>query len=129
MEINELAVRSNFTLVLDENLYVLYEALRDSGFKVLKYPKGLKDSDLVPFLTNKILITNNSKDFVIDALVHDFDIIATESIKFIDDKKDRKNELAIKIASAIRESNISLRRGNWIMNLKNDGTYNLKELR
>lgn len=129
MELNELAARSNFTLVLDENLSVLYDSLRDFGFKVLIYPKGLKDSELVPFLTNKILITNNSKDFVIDALVHDFDIIGTESIKFIDDKRDRKNITSIKIANAIRETNISLRRGNWHMSLKDDGTYSLKELR
>jgi hypothetical protein len=129
MQIDELAARSNFTLVLDENLAALYDALRDFGFKVLSYPKGLKDSELVPFLTNKILITNNSKDFIIDALVHDFDIIGTESVKFIDDRKDRKNVTASKIAKAIRESNISLKRGNWLMVLMDDGSYKLKELR
>ena len=120
----DLSVGKKIVLVLDEHLSCLKLALESFGFRVVSHSKGIQDPELVPFLTGRVLVTNH--DFKINALIHDFDIIDTSSIKFIDKKPDRTNETAKKIADAIRESKVHLRRDNWILTVKNDGSYSVE---
>lgn len=129
MEIHEAAaLRSKITLVIDENLLVLKSAMESYGFKVLSFRQGLQDPEIIPNLTGRAILTANSKDFLIDAVVHDFDVIAVENIKFIDDDKTRKNGTASKIASAIRESGLMTIRGNYLLTVLDDGKWKIKEL-
>lgn len=127
-QINELSLKSKITLVLDEHLFVLREALENYGFRVLVYKQGLKDFELTPYLTGKAIITQDLEDFSIDAIIHDFDIILIKDIKFIDSKKDRSNSTVQKIAEAIRGSKIYSLKGNWLLTIYDDGSYETEEL-
>lgn len=124
----ESAMRSKVTIVLDENLRQLRAALEDSGFRVLEFKSGTKDPDLIPHLTGRAILTKNTEDFKIDAVIHDFDIISIENIAFVDNKKDRSNETAKKIAHAVRHSGFTSKRGNWLLSIMNDGKWSLSEL-
>lgn len=126
---NESALRSKLTLVVDETSLGLKRSLEDSGFRVIVFKQGLKDFELIPFLTGKAIVTQNSKDFTIDAIIHDFDIIGIEHIKYIDSKEDRTNETAKKIANAVRLSKFYNSRGNWFLRVLDDGKYTLEELK
>jgi hypothetical protein len=116
-------VGKKMVLVLDEHLSCLKASLEDSGFRVITHPKGIKDPELAPFFTGKVLVTPDIEGFKINALIYDFDIINTSSIKFIDKKADRTNETAQKIANAIRNSRAHLRKGNWILTIRDNVTY------
>ena len=125
----EAAMRSKITIHLDENLHQLEESLRDSGFKVFLIEKGTSDDVIARNLEGDVILTKNVKDFKMDAVIYDFDIISIEKIKFIDSKKDRTNNTALKIAKAVRESEFYNKRGNWLLSIDNIGDWALKELK
>lgn len=125
----EAAMRSKLTIHVDENSYKLIDALRDSGFKVLKVQAGMDDIELSRSFEGDVVLTQNSKDFLSSAVIYDFDVISIERIKFIDDKPDRTNQTAKKISTAIRESEFYLKRGNFLLTIFDDGKWHLKELK
>jgi hypothetical protein len=59
------------------------------------------------------IITRNSNDFVDDALHYDYDIIALEDVKFVDSKQDRTNHTVVKIAGAVKRSQLASRKGQF----------------
>lgn len=125
----EAAMRSKLTIHVDENSLKLVEALRDSGFKIRVVPSGVDDNELAIDFEGDVVLTANPKDFKTNAVIYDFDIISIEHIKFIDDKKDRTNETAKKIATAVRESEFYLKRGNFLLDISSDGKWKLIELK
>lgn len=123
--INEMSKRSKIVLIIDENLLSIKSALKDLGFKVASFPQGTRDEDMFTLLSGKAIVTQNSKDFKIDAIIHDFDIVSCEQIKFIDKDVTRKNITAQKIANAIRESNLTSIHYNSILTITDDGTWSI----
>lgn len=65
-------------IVLDENLKDLKPGLQDKNLRVFEAPAGFSDDRVAELTSGRILITNNSKDFLQLAIEHEFGIIATE---------------------------------------------------
>lgn len=123
----EAAKRSKITLLIDENNLVIKEPLRGLGFKVISYTQGMPDEKLWELAEGTAIVTANAKDFVVSAIVHDFDVIDISSLKFIDKEQSDKNVTARKIANAIRESTFYSKRGNWLL-VVYEAKWLLKEL-
>jgi hypothetical protein len=121
-------LRSKLTILLDENLFQLKAGLKDSGFKVLVLKKGMADEEIRELAEGTAILTNNSKDFLPHAVADDYDVISVEALKFIDGEPTRKNQTVQLIAQAIRESGLSFVKGNFQLQLRPDGTYQLKPL-
>jgi hypothetical protein len=55
-------------------------------------------------------------------------VIAVEDVKFIDSKPDRTNQTVVKIAGAVRRSQLASRKGNFILRVRDDGSFHLRQL-
>jgi hypothetical protein len=124
----ELSKQGYFTIMLDENLRVLESALEDDGFKVIVPRQGLTDEALKRQARGWAILTKNSQDFLDDAARYDYDIIAIEDVKFIDDKPDRTNETVRKISEAVRRSRLGTRKGNFSLKVRDNGSFHLQQL-
>ena len=124
----ELSKQGYFTIMLDENLRVLEPALEDDGFKVIVPHQGLTDQALKAKARGWAILTKNSQDFVDEAVRYDYDVIAVEDIKFIDDKTDRTNETVRKISTAVRRSQLGTRKGNFCLKIRDNGSFHLEQL-
>src|SRR5262249_44022874 len=124
----EMSKQGYFTIMLDENLRVLEPALDDDGFKVVLTPQGLEDDVIKRQAKGWAILTRNSKDFVDNAVRYDYDVIGVEDVKFIDDKKDRTNLTVQKISNAVRRSQIGRMRGNFLLKIRDDGSFHLQQL-
>jgi len=122
------SVGAKIHISLDENLLGLKDALRDSGFKVTTYKQGTLDEELFHQLTQTLILTKNVEDFKVEAVRHDFDIIDVRQVKFIDTEKTRKNATAQKIATAIRNSGISHKKGYFQLVIQDSGGWDLIQL-
>jgi len=127
-QMNEMSIRSKLTIALDENLLQLKEGLKASGFKVMVFKPGTQDHDLFHLMQGMSVLTKNDDDFQVDAVIHDFDIISIKNLKFIDGDTSSKNKTVSIIAKAIRQSKFYNKRGNWLLNIMNDGSFNLEQL-
>jgi hypothetical protein len=127
-DLSELSKQGYFTILLDENLSVLEAALEDDGFKVVLLPQGLSDEVLKRKAKGWAILTQNSKDFVDDAVRYDDDVIAVEDIRFVDHKQDRTNETVRKISAAVRRSKIATTKGNFALRVRDNGTFHLEQL-
>ena len=112
------------TVVLDENLLNLKESLQKINIRVIVPTAGMSDETIKEqMLANRILITNNSKDFILDASSYDYGIISTENLS----SKDIKS-----VMQKIHEAFISLelwsKRHGFIVYLKDSGNAEYKEL-
>jgi hypothetical protein len=116
-----------FTILLDENLRNLETALEDDGFKVVMPPQGLSVEVLKRKARGWAILTRNSKDFVFDAVRYDYDVIGIEDIRFVDDKPDRTNETVQKISAAVRRSQIGTRKGNFVLKIRDNGSFHLEQ--
>jgi hypothetical protein len=54
----------------------------DDGFKVIAPQPGLKDEELKRKARGWAILTQNSQDFVHDAVRYDYDVIGIEDFKF-----------------------------------------------
>lgn len=126
--IQEAAVGSRVHISLDENLLGLRDALRDLGFKVTTFSPGTPDEEMYHQISYTLVLTKNVQDFLIEAVIHDFDIIDVRQIKFIDTEKTRKNQTAQKIAKALRESGVTHKRGTFQLIVQDDGKWEAKQL-
>lgn len=124
----EMSKQGYFTILLDENLRGLEQALEHDGFKVVMFPQGISDEILKYKARGWAILTNNSKDFVDDAVRHDYDVIGIEDVKFVDDKPDRTNETVRKVSNAVRRSQLATRKGNFWLKVRNDGSFHLAQL-
>jgi hypothetical protein len=124
----ETAMRSKLTIVLDENVLSLAEPLRLLKQKVIIPKRGLKDTDIIQFLDGKAILTKNSKDFIPEAVVYNFDIISLDKIKFLDSKQDESNQTAKRIVEAIRESKFVTVDGVYQLVLLENDKWKLNKL-
>jgi hypothetical protein len=128
-DVIELAKGSHYTLVVDENIAVLKAGLIDEGYKVVVAPQGASDNDIKDLARGGwTIVTRNSEDFIDDANHYDYDIIAIESIRFTDDRQDRTNQTVVKIAGALRRSQLATRKGNFLLRVLDDGSFHLRQL-
>jgi hypothetical protein len=115
---------SRGVVVLDENLIVLKDSLRDEHIKVIIPERFLTDDAIKhQLLSHRILITNNSADFVEDATAIEYGIIATENIKFKDNLK-----LSKMISKAIVKFDLWSHQSGFILTLQSDGKHDFKVL-
>jgi len=124
-----LSFGKRYPLVLDENRLELYEPLRELGFKVIRQTPGDSD-DRVKELAERgsAIVTQNTNDFIDDAVQYDYDIVSLDKLSFLDGLQSKKNKTAVQIKKALRESNLSQRKGNFVLTLYNNGKWKLKEL-
>src|SRR5262245_44416066 len=127
-DVVEMSKQGYFTILLDEQLYVLQQALEDDGFKVVVPQQGLHDDATQKMAKGWSILTRNSKDFVEGAVRHDYDVIAIEAIRFLDDSRDRANETVRKISGAVRRSGLAWKRGNFLLQVRDDGSFHLRQL-
>ena len=127
-DVSELSKQGYFTVLLDENLRALEAALEDDGFKVVVPPQGRTDEALKRMARGWAILTRNSRDFIDDAVRHDYDVIGIEDIRFIDVRLDRTNETVRKISAAVRRSQLGTRRGNFWLKIHDSGAYHLRQL-
>jgi hypothetical protein len=112
------------TVVLDENLFQLEQPLKDESIRVRKVRPGTKDDDILKgdLLSNRIFITDNSKDFIYDAPRLDCGIIATENVT-----KDVLTLVKI-ISRALSDYDLWSKRHGFILKLMQNGKHEYKEL-
>jgi hypothetical protein len=111
-------------LVLDENLEPLKESLQNRNFRVICPDKGTSDDNIKKiYLPHRTIVTNNSADFLEDAIDFEYSIIATELISF----KDPEN-LSKMIARAWSQNQLTSKRSSFLLVLKEDGNHTFKEL-
>jgi hypothetical protein len=123
------ARRSKLTILLDENIETLKDALIALGYRVLSLKKGLLDPEIQQLAQGSAILTKNTKDFINDAVRFDYDIIGIEDIRFVDDAKDHKNKTAKKISDAIRGSQFYNVRGNFLLKVHDNGKYTVTTLK
>lgn len=123
----ELSKQGYFTILLDENLRGLEAGLEDDGFKVVVQPQRLSDDVLKRKARGWAILTRNSQDFIRDAVRYDYDVIGVEDLKFIDDQSDRTNETVRKISAAVRWSQIGTRKGNFVLRIRDNGSFHLEQ--
>ena len=124
----EMSKQGYFTILLDENLRGLETALEDDGFKVILPLQGLTDEALKRKARGWAILTKNSQDFIDDAVRYDYDVIGIEDIRFIDDGPDRTNETVRKISQAVRRSQIATHKGNFLLKVRDNGSFHLQQL-
>jgi hypothetical protein len=128
-DVIELAKGSHYTLLVDENIAVLKAGLHDEGYKVVVPPSGATDHEIKELASGGwTIVTRNSQDFLDDANHFDYDVIGVEDVKFIDTKQDRTNQTVIKIAGALRRSELATRKGNFYLRILDDGSFHLRQL-
>lgn len=111
-------------VVLDENLLSLETHLQKRNMRVIKPIAGMTDDTIAEALASgRVLITNNSKDFLQLAIDFEFGIIATEKGPADD------ASLAKAISSAITAHSLWAKKGAFVTTLKKDGTSTFKELK
>lgn len=112
------------TVVVDENLINLVPELSSRNIRVLTPTPGMSDSKIVStLLSNRIFVTNNSKDFLLTAAEHDTGIIATEDLS----SKDPKT-LAGLISAVISKYSLWSKRGAYVLYLRDNGKHEFKDL-
>lgn len=111
-------------LVLDENVKHLEVPLMNLNIRVIKPPKSdMTDEDIKKsLLLKRILVTNNSQDFISDASVYEYGIIATEGIS-----KDAEF-LASMISKAIIKHSLWSKGHGFILILSETGIHRLEDL-
>ena len=110
-----------FTIILEEDLRSLEAGLEDDGFKVIP-AQVLEDDDLKQQARGWAILTKNSQAFVDDAVRYDYDVIGIEEVK------DDGPEAVRRISGAIRRSQLPSRKGNFWLNIRNDGSFQLRQL-
>jgi len=122
------AARSKITILVDEQVSVLKDGLRDAGLKVITIASGTPDEKIIELAEGLAILTKNSVDFLGDAVAGDYDVISIEAVKFLDDDKTRKNQTVQKVVKAIRESGLYVEKGNFQLVIHDDGSFVMKRL-
>lgn len=123
--LDQLGEMARGTLIVDENLLDLVPYLENENIRVEVPGSGTSDEKIRrSILFHEIFVTNNSKDFLDDAVGGQYSIIATERVT-----KDPKN-LAKMISQAIRKLSLwsYKKRYGWMLQLSPDGQHTLSRL-
>lgn len=124
---NHIAMAHGY-VVLDENLAGLAPALNHINVHTIQVPKGTSDLDIIKaYVGNRILITQNSKDFQDYASSFDFGIIALDGL-VIDTRDTSNNKTTQLISKIIIQESLQSKRHGYIVKVKADGTWTYKDL-
>lgn len=117
-------------LIIDENVDSLAPSLKEANFHVRVPKKTMSDDEIKEdLLGNRVLVTKNTKDFIDDAPVYDYGIIALEGLKFIDPSPTYKTNTTARIISqAYRDFELHAERSGFVLYLKEDGKHVFKRL-
>jgi hypothetical protein len=119
--INEM---SRGILVTDENLKALVPFLERRNIRVLTPKQGESDQFIKQvYLSKRIFVTNNSKDFVKDASSYEYGVISTENIKSKDPEL-----LAKMISDALTDFSLWSKKHGFILKLKDNSKHEYKDL-
>lgn len=118
------------TIVVDENIASLAPALREANFRVITPSKGLSDHEIKQnLLAHRMLVTNNTKDFLDDAPVLDYGIIGLEALRFVDPASEYKdNKTAQMISKAVSDFDLVSERSGYVLMLRSDGKHVFRRL-
>ena len=114
-----------FRIVLDEGLSALEPPLEDQGFLV-RLP--FRREDIKREARGCALLTRNPEAFIYDSVRLDYDVISVENLNFMDESAENAKEAADKISGAIRRSHLGTRRGNFLLKVREDGSFHLRDL-
>ena len=117
-------------VVLDGDLFGLETALRAANIIVVKPPSGLCD-DLMreQLLSYRIIVTSNPADFIQDAPVYEYGVIALDRLSFIDPAPEySKNKTVQFISRAMSEYGLWAKGAKFLLELHDDGNHVLREL-
>jgi hypothetical protein len=117
-DVIELAKGADYTLVVDENMAALKAGLIDEGYKVVVAPQGASHHDIKDLARGGCgIVTMRTASFLDDANHFDYDVIAIET-----------NGTVVKIAGALRRSDLATRKGNFLLRVLDDGSFHLRQL-
>ena len=110
-------------LVVDENLQDLIKELRERDIIIIEKHSDEDDESFKRrILTDRMFVTDKSKDFVMDATSYVYKLIGTEEVS-----KEAKT-LAKIISDALINYSLWTKRHCWILKLKPDGNHTLINL-
>jgi hypothetical protein len=129
-EITSRVAMARGTVILDENVQSLSDGLRFINVRVIVPKSGTQDDFIIQeLLPNRIIITNNSKDFIDYASSYDFGIVSLEGLSFIDSESNPKKNVTIKLISkAFIEYELWSKRHGFILELKDNGKHLYRDL-
>jgi len=114
---------SRGVLVLDENVENLKEDLRKLNIKIIFPKKGLSDKSIKEeLLFHRILVTKNSKDFVGDASIFEYGIIAIERVK------GTEENIADLISEVIMKYSLWSKKHGFIVKIDSKGNSSFEPL-
>ena len=117
------------TLVLDGPLLALAEPLREANFIVI-VGEGLDDFERRrALLSGRIIVTENSTDFIDDAPVMEFGVIGLDAMpRSASAAPLPENEMARMISSAFMNYTLGEERGPYLMLLHDSGHHVFRRL-
>jgi len=116
--------------VLDENLLGLESALREANIMVVTSLPGLSDDSMKKlWLFHRIVVTKNPTDFIYDAPVYEYGVIALDRLSFIDPAPEyTKNKTVQLISRAMSKYGLWTKGAKFLLELHDDEDHVLKEL-
>ncbi len=117
-------------VVLDEDLLGLESALRGANIIVVTPPSGLSDDSMKKLLLfHRIVVTRNPADFIDDAPVYEYGVIALDRLSSIDPAPEySKNKTVQLISRAMSKYGLWAKGAKFLLELHDDGNHVLKEL-
>lgn len=117
-------------VVLDNGLFGLESALKEANILVVKLHPGISDDAIKEqLLPHRIIVTNNPADFVDDAPVHEFGVIALDQLAFIDSAPSFKENRTVRLLSrAMSQYHLWEKGAKFLLELHEDGKHQLHEL-
>lgn len=118
------------TVVVDENVQFLAPMLRAVNIRTIVPRSGMDDDDIVEqLLSNRMIVTRNSKDFVDKASSYDFGIVSLDALAFIDsDENPAKNKTVQLISKALIDFGLWSKRHGFLIELHDDGKHAYRDL-
>lgn len=111
------------TLVLDDGFDEIAKFLQNRNIRVIRAQGRLEDATMkTVLLANRILVTKDEKDFMLDAPALDCGIISTKNIEFGGEK------LARRISDALTELSLWPKRHGFLVTLNETGAHDYREL-
>jgi hypothetical protein len=118
-------------VVLDQDLSGLESALREANILVVTPRSELNDGLTKQLLlSHRIVITTKPADFIQDAPVHEYGVVALDRLATVDTNPHfETNKTARLISSALSSLGLWIQGAKFHLELRDDGNHVLKELR
>jgi hypothetical protein len=104
-------------LVVDESIYTVAKPLSDEKIRIIPIEPNADEKIKEAYLSGRILVTNNTKDFIKDAKKLEYGIISVEDVRFKD-----PNILANLISKAIIKHKLWSRKDSFLVKITDKGS-------